>query len=333
MEGPTSGCSRLMRLSAHVVGGSLCAGDAVGNDCSSLAAGCSSGVDGNSQALATALASFRERGFLLMDGLLSGSSVFLRAQAAYRSLRPEFVKMFNADSQVLNCPAALEKDVALIELIEAPELLPIMAGIVGDDVQIREFALQAYPPQDPQVVQDSGGYTGWHRDRPAFMHPRLSLFTKMFIYMNDIGPRGGCTALVPGSHRWAEAPKKADFKGWGGDKEQDEMEGVERQSACAGSVLFFDSRAHHTAMANESSVERQLMIVNLCPFWHKQFGPVIDGARRLDERGVLNTPLRRQLFGLELAGDVVEGLSGVGTSQGAAGTNPYREGYTKPGYW
>ena len=44
-----------------------------------------------------------------------------------------------------------------------------------------------------------GGYTGWHRDRPPYMHPSLSLFTKLFVYLDHVGPDVGCTALVPAS--------------------------------------------------------------------------------------------------------------------------------------
>jgi ectoine hydroxylase-related dioxygenase (phytanoyl-CoA dioxygenase family) len=45
------------------------------------------------------------------------------------------------------------------------------------------------------------------------MHPKLSLFTKMFIYLGDVAADGGCTSLVAGSHRWPEAPRTADYMG------------------------------------------------------------------------------------------------------------------------
>ena len=51
----------------------------------------------------------------------------------------------------------------------------------------------------------------------------------------------------------------------------------------------------HTAMPNTSERERKLLVVNLVPFWHKQFGPVVEGAQRLAARGLLDTPLRRKV--------------------------------------
>jgi hypothetical protein len=152
---------RLSRLGGHV--NVVAAGDAVGNDGSSLGSGASSP---GGAAVSEEIASFRENGFVLVNGLLASAPLFLRAQAAYQSLRPGFVQMFGPGSQVLNCPGALERDPAFVALLEAPELLPLMAGTVGDDVQIREVAVQAYPPQTPEKVSSSGGYTGWHRDRP-----------------------------------------------------------------------------------------------------------------------------------------------------------------------
>ena len=65
--------------------------------------------------------------------------------------------MDNAD-----VPAALERAQELIKLVESPTLVPLMAGMVGDDVQIREIALHAYPPQSNDDAR-GGGYTGWHR--------------------------------------------------------------------------------------------------------------------------------------------------------------------------
>ena len=47
------------------------------------------------------------------------------------------------------------------------------------------------------------------RDRPPYMHPTLSLFTKLFIYINDVADTGGPTAVVPGSHLAPEGPTRA----------------------------------------------------------------------------------------------------------------------------
>ena len=173
------------------------------------------------------------------------------------------------------------------------------------------------------------------RDRPPYMHPTLSLFTKLFIYINDVADNGGPTAVVPGSHLAPEGPTRGEYAGSRNPDglPQDSMPGCVKASGPAGTAFFFDSRIHHSAMPNVSSRERSVLVVNLSPFWHKQFAPVVEGARRLDDAGALNTPLRRQLFGIALAGKA-GGLEGIGTSQGTEGSNPYAPGAPfKDGYW
>ncbi len=173
------------------------------------------------------------------------------------------------------------------------------------------------------------------RDRTPYMHPTLSLFTKLFIYINDVADNGGPTAVVPGSHLAPEGPTRGEYAGSRNPDglPQDSMPGCVKASGPAGTAFFFDSRIHHSAMPNVSSRERSVLVVNLSPFWHKQFAPVVEGARRLDDAGALNTPLRRQLFGIALAGKA-GGLEGIGTSQGTEGSNPYAPGAPfKDGYW
>eukprot|EP01045_Picozoa_sp_COSAG04_P051110 COSAG04_NODE_21069_length_380_cov_1.277580_1_plen_63_part_01 len=45
------------------------------------------------------------------------------------------------------------------------------------------------------------------------MHPTLSLFTKLFIYINDVADNGGPTAVVPGSHLAPEGPTRGEYAG------------------------------------------------------------------------------------------------------------------------
>ena len=77
----------------------------------------------------------------------------------------------------------------------------------------------------------------------------------------------------------------------------------------------------HTALPNTTAHSRDNVILNYCPFWHKRFGDLIAGVDRLDARGKLQDPMRRQLLGLE--------LFNRGSSQGGRGSNPYSARYTE----
>jgi hypothetical protein len=67
--------------------------------------------------------------------VLAGTPQLALAQAEYRSWRPQFTEF--GIGQVLNLPGFFEKAPALIDIVADPALVPLMAGIVGDDVQVQ----------------------------------------------------------------------------------------------------------------------------------------------------------------------------------------------------
>ena len=150
---------------------------------------------------------------------------------------------------------------------------------------------------------------------------------KVFIYLNDIGADGGCTALVPGSHRWSLSPEaggstfpvseggdpaegevaqthefdRERAAHVGGHAAQDAMPGHVKVTCSAGTALFFDTRCAHTAFANTSQMPRECIILIFCPRWHKQRTDIAELADVLERTGALTTPFLRQLFGFETA--------------------------------
>eukprot|EP01051_Picozoa_sp_SAG22_P021774 SAG22_NODE_4947_length_1123_cov_1.236098_2_plen_103_part_00 len=72
-------------------------------------------------------------------------------------------------------------------------------------------AIPAVPPctrrtssRSADVFRLSGRHTDNSGDRIRPVHPSLSLWIKAFIYLNDVAEDGGCTAVVPFSHRFGE---------------------------------------------------------------------------------------------------------------------------------
>ena len=59
----------------------------------------------------------------------------------------------------------------------------------------------------PASIYRRSGHIDNAGDRIRPVHPTRALWIKVFIYLNDIGADGGCTALVPGSHRWSLSPE------------------------------------------------------------------------------------------------------------------------------
>lgn len=91
-----------------------------------------------------------------------------------------------------------------------------------------------------------------------------------------------------------------------GDKEPTNraLQQLAMPNACAanltaGSAIIFDERTLHTALPNVSGIDRCTLTTRYAPFWVKQTGMVQSCAATLDTRGCLDTPVLRQLLGVE----------------------------------
>ena len=213
----------------------------------------------------------------------------------------------------------LEQDDACVEMIAHPRLFPFLSVTVGEDVQTATIQVRVLEPQSSQDAQEEGGYVNWHRDHrndEAWRFMGRPLNTKVLVYLTDVGSDDGCTACVPGSHLWEHEPDHLAFKGMGGGadqatkvRDQRDMPDMVAAEAKAGSAFLFNTRLWHTTLPNTGDRDRWCVLTLYCPFYQKQPGVTIEAAVALEAAGQLNTPERRQLFGLELM---------------ATGTNPYK---------
>jgi hypothetical protein len=107
-------------------------------------------------------ARFREQGYLVIEQALSGEQLS-RVQAAYERVTAPYVADWEASASTggHDVPRALEKEEALLELIENPRVVPLLSQVVGEDVQIRQVQTRYIPGNQPRDA--TVGYTGWHR--------------------------------------------------------------------------------------------------------------------------------------------------------------------------
>lgn len=215
----------------------------------------------------------------------------------------------------------LRSEVWVKILLENPVIRSLAQAVCGAGHQLYEVDARTVPPVSPEDGAERGGYVRWHRDSPLIKGG----ICKVFVYLNDVGFDGGCTAVVPGSHRWALSsegsgttfpvseqgnPASGEIKQHhefdrervahvGGHAAQDAMPGHVKIACRAGSMLAFDTRCAHTAFANTSNISRYCIILIFCPKWHKQRADVAALADALNSDGLLDTSLRRQLFGFE----------------------------------
>ena len=203
----------------------------------------------------------------------------------------------------------LEQDDAAVEMIAHPKLLPFLNATVGEDVQTATIQVRVLEPQTVEDAQEEGGYVNWHRDHSnddEWRYLGRPLNTKVIVYLTDVGPDDGCTACVPGSHLWEHRPDHAAYKGMGGGenqaskvRDQRDMPDMVAAEVKAGSAFLFNTRLWHTTLPNRGDRDRWCVLTLYAPFYQKQPGATVEAAVALEAAGRLNTPERRQLFGLD----------------------------------
>ena len=258
---------------------------------------------------------FQENGYLVIPGALAGEQL-ARVQAAYDRVTAPFLSAWEPGERSTgkgshDVPRALEKEEALLELIEHRRVVPLLSQVVGEDAQIRQVQTR-YTPGNPLADPTGGTSSGWHRDKPNYHNAasQQSLWLKVFYYFYDVADNQGPTAIVPRTHTSHMHPRDLTPAPL-----RTKMPGHIKIACKAGTALLFDTRTWHCAMPNTSNQPRCCMILNYCHFWHKQFGEVSNGAQRLLAAGRLESPLRKQLLGLEVMAS--------GMSQSPPGTNQY----------
>ena len=77
------------------------------------------------------------------------------------------------------------------------------------------------------------------------------------------------------------------------------MPGMVPVTARAGSAFLFNTRLWPTTLPNTGAADRWCVLTLYSPFYQKQPGVTVEAAIALEAAGRLNTPQRRQLFGVE----------------------------------
>ena len=74
-----------------------------------------------------------------------------------------------------------------------------------------------------------------------------------------------------------------------------------KRADAQGGAMLFDGRTWHTALPNHGAQDRETLTIRYIPFSLRSLGAVTNNAVVLDAAGKLDTPMRRQLLGLEYA--------------------------------
>jgi ectoine hydroxylase-related dioxygenase (phytanoyl-CoA dioxygenase family) len=177
-----------------------------------------------------------------------------------------------------------EYDDLFLDIADNPLLIPILEDVVGENLQAMEIVAHCHH-------SGTQAHTGWHRDWPAWRHPKYMLKAKVFYFLDDQELDMGCFSLVPGSHLWDEDPPRDQYTG----STLEQMPGMKKMVGRAGSALIWNVVCWHTGLANTSQRDRRLLIYGYMPFWVKKWESQTPPQRIVDWA---DTPRRRQLMGI-----------------------------------
>jgi phytanoyl-CoA hydroxylase len=234
-------------------------------------------------------------GFLHLPGIIDAQKVdrtrtaFDAAAAAYHDEWQRNVKQGRADSRFCDIPNILDQDEVFVDLVDLPELVPLLLSLVGPDVQLNHTHARLFPPGKTFTAL-------WHSDLADVIGIDLphstNFFMKIHYFFEDLRPDQGCLAFIPGSHRFPpDIPRPVIDDPFTSPL-------TVKVVPKAGDVVIFNTHLLHMALDNDSPLVRKSLIYAYSHFWVKHYANGV--PTDLDKYAT--TPLRRQLFGVEEEG-------------------------------
>lgn len=208
-------------------------------------------------------------GYVLLERFLSEDTVAAMRDALYRlrsagNLDRLGVYVNHGEDHRFHVGNLLEYDSALRSYAVDPTLARLAEKLVGGMVRVEETEA-VINSRDPSLhrhavarrrVEALGFHTGAREGWGTFYENEHfhCLFVKALVYLSDVGPDDGGTAVIPGSHRlrWP----LSDIIRAATSTEQL----VHQVEAPAGSVLLFPESLVHSTTAIHSDAERVVFI-------------------------------------------------------------------------
>jgi hypothetical protein len=186
-------------------------------------------------------------------------------------------------------PHILDCGEPFIDLVDLPQLFPLLVELIGADIQLNHTMARLFYPGPTFTSPFHSDLTKVlgvsHEHSPSFL-------VKVHYYLEDLDEDQGCLAFIPGSQRYPAVrpnPKNLDP----GNKDL-----VVKIVPRAGDAIIFNTHVLHMALDNTSTKVRQSLIYAYSHFWLKTYssGAPADLAR------FAGNAQRKQLFGVEEPG-------------------------------
>lgn len=161
------------------------------------------------------------------------------------------------------CSALLAYDTWYLTVARMPEILDLVAQVIGEDVALWNSSFFAKPAK-------VGTKTPWHQDGEYWPIEPLATCT-VWIALDAATPENGCLQVIPGSHRSRELAKhnQNDAGGLALSLELDSSQFDEAEAVDIvlepGQVSLHDVYLYHGSEPNHSDQSRRGMTLRFMP--------------------------------------------------------------------
>lgn len=218
--------------------------------------------------------SYRENGFLVVEGLVSPDEVEELRADALRICRGEYphpnlppVPKDTPDEAALAQYLCIHHPHKISPVIHRflaqPGMVEVLKRIIGPDVKCMQSMLFIKPPRFPGQA--------WHQDE-IYIPTRDRSLTGGWIALDDATVENGCLWVIPGSHKTGylypqrnhNNPKEFDVSQESFGFEDREEIPVECK---AGAVVFFNGYLLHRSRKNRSKQYRRVLVNHYMNAW------------------------------------------------------------------
>jgi ectoine hydroxylase-related dioxygenase (phytanoyl-CoA dioxygenase family) len=228
---------------------------------------------------------FERDGFLVLRDVLDENQV---AQFTRVVDRLSCEERGDDESKTVEIRNAIARDAQLLPLLDWPDTFPLIAEILGWNIQLTTSHVFVRPPT-PQESQQFKAIS-WHCDGPIPQFPVIEnqlprMYVKVGFFLTDLSqPDSGNLRVVPGSHRHATPPEK---------DESGEPIGAIQVLTQPGDAVIFEQRTWHAVGPNYAPHARKNIYIGYCHRWLK----AIDFITQSSELLAQANPIQKQLLG------------------------------------
>jgi ectoine hydroxylase len=242
------------------------------------------------QTLAVQKTQFDRDGFILLRDVLEPDLVTRLVGAAERLSTAGIASDGLSGRRHWQKRGCLPDDPAFLDLLDHPNVLPLVCAILGWDIHLMTSHLIVRPPTPDADAHFKG--EGWHRDggqsswEMTEPHPRILLKVAYFL-SDQSAPGRGNTQIVPGSNRLTGPLAQA--------KDAPHPYGAIEVLGKPGDAFLFEQRTYHAVGPNLSDLVRTTLFMGYGFRWvyPMDFHPRLDYTDLYEAA----SPIQRQLMG------------------------------------